>query len=732
MRASFLRKSQSQLTRVIAVAVKNRHISRVERSLRRILARPTLEDAKRSRDARRWARAAGQFERAFAILSWREDLLIQAANCYKELGDFDKAVALYSRVSDAANAAEARFQTGEALRRKGDIPPARAAYRAAGDMGHPLAQGAMLSLDGPRGRFTSLLHSDVEQGRFPRLDVPLTPSTLLERLSAERGDSRRWLGSLDRASHRPATDEGLRWEPHVSFIQVGSLSLEYRGHIEPLLLGVVAIRARIVSERRLVEADVTIAGHIIARETPSLVKRHESGAWLHVVNIWLDCDRILPCRTTLTLTASDQSGHKISEKTVVNITRTPPSFDIPASDAFVRSPVESYDDLTLAVAGQPAQVRSASRTIFAEPVKEVLVMRVDQLGDVSASLPAMKRLRELFPDARLTALVSPALIDIIKSSCLFDDVLGLSLVYDPVSEKRYLDPKEERRIRGLLEEHRFDIAIDLCPADETRPLLKLVDAKYLVGFNPLAWDYIDFGVTVFSRDKVNRIAAISHAAFISTLVEGLGVAMQPSQDVVPRRRDDTLLLEGYKLKRARYVVIHSGARHRINCWPIENYLRLADRIVRELGYRLVFFADEDLSRKTLNAVVSKDDITFAGAMPIDHFDAIIANSRLMIGNDSGPKHLAAARGVDTVSIHIDRLNWREWGQDGQGVIISKRVPCCGCGLNNELMCGKGVICVTSITVDEVFNAVAERLTAEVDVEQGEPVHGDPVDSVVGE
>src|SRR3546814_5987569 len=77
----------------------------------------------------------------------------------------------------------------------------------------------------------------------------------------------------------------------------------------------------------------------------------------------------------------------------------------------------------------------------------------------------------------------------------------------------------------------------------------------------------------------------------------------------------------------------------------------------------------------------------------------------MVGNDSGPKHLAATRGVPTVSVHIDRLNWNEWGQHGTGTILSKRVPCTGCVLNDVQLCGREAVCVRSITVEEVWQAV---------------------------
>jgi ADP-heptose:LPS heptosyltransferase len=89
----------------------------------------------------------------------------------------------------------------------------------------------------------------------------------------------------------------------------------------------------------------------------------------------------------------------------------------------------------------------------------------------------------------------------------------------------------------------------------------------------------------------------------------------------------------------------------------------------------------------------------------DSFDQIISSARVMVGNDSGPKHLSAVRGVPTVSIHVGRLNWNEWGQEGDGVIVAKRIPCSGCGLNDIPLCGREAVCIRSITVEEVYSAV---------------------------
>jgi ADP-heptose:LPS heptosyltransferase len=155
-----------------------------------------------------------------------------------------------------------------------------------------------------------------------------------------------------------------------------------------------------------------------------------------------------------------------------------------------------------------------------------------------------------------------------------------------------------------------------------------------------------------------------------------------------------------------HVVLHLGARHAINRWPTEHFEALCQRLLAETPWQVVLFADAE---SPALAKLAGERVRVFGMVEPALFDAVLSSARAMVGNDSGPKHLAAARGVPVVSIHVDRLNWNEWGQDGSGAIVSKRMPCTGCGLNDIALCGRDAVCVRSITVDEVFGALSAYL-----------------------
>jgi ADP-heptose:LPS heptosyltransferase len=652
------------------------------------VGRPHVQRANAHRDRAEWIEAVVDYRRALDWLPWREDLHIQIGNCLKEYGDYRAAVTAYSKVTAGAQRPEALKQMADTNRRaRADILPYAIADRS------ELVPGA-------------------DDGT-----TPAGPSarTLPDRILIDATEPRRWLGSLGRDDNHPVRVRGNNY-PSIMFDQVGAMALVRGGAREPLLAGTIAIRARIFSLARIESVELWIgegATAIRAAIAPvSFVERKRIPIRLHVANIWIDSATLPPGRHWLSIRAG---SHAPSAGLFVNVAAAVANADaktlaadVSGSDAFLPSPPPGTADLGAWIAGLPAQPRSAARSIFDKPIRSILAMRADQLGDVSASLPAVARLRTLFPDAAITLLVQPGVKAIVEASALAERVETIQLDYSAVTERRTLSTNEEARLRAVLAPEAFDLAIDLCPGDETRPLLLLTGATYLVGFNADRFTFLDFGIGVQSRDKVNRLDRISHAAAVMTLVEALAVAMAPSRPSVPRLAPSRAALDAQRLQAGGYAVLHTGARHPLNRWPLPNFLSVAERLLAETELAVVLFSD-DPATKAHTALRENDRVRILDVIDPDAFDAIVSGARLLVGNDSGPKHLAAVRGVPTISLHVDRLNWSEWGQDGPGTILSKRVPCTGCGLNDIQLCGREAVCVRSIHIDEVMAAIRPLL-----------------------
>jgi ADP-heptose:LPS heptosyltransferase len=617
-----------------------------------------------------------EYRRALDWMPWREDLKIQVGNCLKEFGDYEGAVRAYGSVSSGTELAEARKQAGDAIARGGTgMLPFEVTDRRPSRTGEPLGV------------------------------PPVTARSLPNRLRPEGESSSHWLGTLKIHDRIGVLARRVSYAA-IKLTQIGTLLVERDAVQEPLLVGVVAIRGKVSTLTDLGQVQVWLGeGKDEQRVAIAPLHRMQGGGLSPLkmcsFNVWIDASSLPRGRHWLSVRTEGRVPAAGLFVTIGDIEGAP----LASSDSFVPSPALEGRTLEQAVLEAPAQVRSATRSVLPVPVRSILAIRADQLGDVSASLQALRRLRQLFPLAKLTALVQPGVRAIVESSALVDEVLTLELSYSNESERRHLSESEERRISGLLKPREFDIAIDLSPGDESRPILLLSGATYLAGFNADRHAFLDFGISVKSRDKSNRLANVSHASSVLTLVEALGIAAasDPAPPVRPSG-DGRVFLSPIELSAGRYTVIHTGARHALNCWPLTNYYELVLRLLASTDEPIVFFGGSENDPVLRHARVRRFDL----AAP-ELFDAIISNARLMIGNDSGPKHLAAVRGVPTISIHVNRLNWDEWGQIGRGAIVSKRVPCAGCGLNDIELCAREAACVTSISINDVMGAVSPYL-----------------------
>ena len=483
----------------------------------------------------------------------------------------------------------------------------------------------------------------------------------------------------------------------------------------PILSGVVAVRVLVYATKPLTSATVTLGDDpTVLGQTKPVFMTNYKGIDVWSVNIWFDSKDLPSGAHKLRIHAYAGAKcvarmRRFVEKMPQEILLQKVGEDAALSDAFVPSVLASEKhthDVTDVISNRPVAIHHPRKSIFSYPIKSVLILRTDQLGDVSASMPAMMRIRKMFPDATITVLCQKFVQDFIGSSGIADEFLTIALSYSHVSEARFITPEAEAQVRKALNGRHFDLAIDLCPGEESQPLMLLCDAHYRVGFKPERFSFIDFGIEVTSRDKINSKAIVNHAAHVMMLVQALESAMEQIQPAVLQITNEveSKILQLYNVKHGEYAIVHSGSRHPLCQWPIENFISVARHLTENEGMPVLFFADIELSDHQKKLCADIKNIVFLERIEASSFDTLISHAGVFIGNETGPKHLAAIRGVPVViSVSIPRLNWREWGQNRGGVSITRQVPCAGCSINNINQCGKEAVCLRSIPADEVIS-----------------------------
>ena len=377
--------------------------------------------------------------------------------------------------------------------------------------------------------------------------------------------------------------------------------------------------------------------------------------------------------------------------------------------SLISSKVLQGKDLEQEIVNIPAAIRSSATADITKEIQSIIVLRLDQLGDFVLTVSAFLELKNIFPSARFTVLVSKANEHVAHATGLFDKVIPISFSFIEKTNQRSLNIDTINAVQEIFNNNKYDLAVDLSPMPETRELLKHIPANVKFGFENTNTYMIDVGILIHAKDPVNWRSNVSHAAYPLIIVDSIKRILQPKICHLPLTKQSSKVMSRLELLQHQYIVVHSGARNLLVRWPMENYINLSLKL-SVLGDKIVFFADEPLTPvEKLLLTKDKKILVIDYKLEFNEFDEVIANSKLFIGNDSGPKHLAAMRNTPVVSIHSPRTNWSEWGQIDSGIIISKRFPCAGCAITDEYQCARRLQCVSSISVEEVFSAIIENM-----------------------
>lgn len=684
-----------------------------------------------ARDGQQFREAAVLYEEALRLTPDDAAVHIQRAHMLKEAGDLDGAERHYQAASlltpsdadlalqlghlykTAGNQNEAiiAYQKAAALR-PAWTEPARelAGLKARGWPVAPLADAAAASRKAGvvrrhlmKARRILGFAVEAKADRVPPADPPREP--------VEREDRRHPVSIVPELVPRRRTTKP---EPHREGIvlrHAGRLERRVDG-MTRMLRGVEAMRGFCVTATPLVELQIFLNDAVIVSEPlgAGLPLRSAPGLRKYAFNVWHDFSHVPDGPATLTFVLRDTAGRVRRHREAAQVSAPRREAEFPGSDAVVelrigdpRAPVEQINT-------RPSVVRVSNRRLWAQPPQTILVLRTDQLGDLVCSLPAIYRLRALFPQAKLIGLLTSSNADLASTLTLFDDVVLADFPDDLSERRRTMTVDRQIELRRTLESYSIDCAIDLSDNDVSRPLLLLSGASFLYGFNPDRFPWLSGGVTNTTRDPGNGLECVSTSSKILGLVEVMAVHQAGTDLIQPPLEASRSALEGLGLATHEpYIVLHAGARLAFSRWP--HFAALAALVVARTSYRVVVLSPDEPFILPQAIAGSGRIIVTEMRLPFADLDALLSFAVAVVGNDSGPKHLASLRGTDVVGLHMARHNWSEWGQS-RGVVISRRVPCAGCGIHFEPEeCAKDFACLTQITPDEVFDAVIQLISS---------------------
>jgi ADP-heptose:LPS heptosyltransferase/GT2 family glycosyltransferase len=375
----------------------------------------------------------------------------------------------------------------------------------------------------------------------------------------------------------------------------------------------------------------------------------------------------------------------------------------------------NHDDYSVDV--EPVQVLSAGHPLFrSEDVGRILVVKLDHLGDFITGVPALSRLHEHFPDAELYLLASPGNSALAKAFVPWiKEVIPFEFFYARSGlGQRRLTEADLQALQRRLAPYRFDVAIDLRKALDTREVLRFTGARWLAGYDcDGRFPWLDIGLEWEGDGRL--IPKRSHiGADLSRLVDAIVLATTRQRRVLPApSRTDQDHASGNAADGRLLVCVHPGVGSETRQWPAAHFAKLIDLLVanHEVAIALIGGPEEaEVAAEVLARVKSKDAVkSLVGATRLSDLPALLASAALFVGNNSGPKHIAAGLGVPTVGIHSGVVDAREWGPIGpNAVAVRREMSCSPCYLAEAERCPRALACLTDLRPGEVYE-VCRRL-----------------------
>jgi ADP-heptose:LPS heptosyltransferase len=355
---------------------------------------------------------------------------------------------------------------------------------------------------------------------------------------------------------------------------------------------------------------------------------------------------------------------------------------------------------------EPVELIFPARPIAAAAaVRKILAIKLDQMGDFITSLPALRRIKAIFPAAELTVLASPSSCELAGLEPAIDRTLPFAF-FHPRSALglNEIEPAALADLSSRLQDEHFDLAIDLRCHAETRPILKDCGATWRAGFDA-AFDYPWLDVVAMAEPDLQTGAKRTRMAdTLLDLVEKLGVAFSPYPESAARPP----AAPGARPR----VCIHPGAGNAIRLWPAAYYADLTARLIEECACDVILIGSADETSIGADIIGGAAGvISHIGLTEPQELAAIISGCALFIGNNSGPHHLAASLGVPTISIHSGVVDAQEWAASSRNsVALRRRTSCSPCYLNDASDCPRGLACLLGILPGEVIDLAKRFLS----------------------
>jgi lipopolysaccharide heptosyltransferase I len=336
---------------------------------------------------------------------------------------------------------------------------------------------------------------------------------------------------------------------------------------------------------------------------------------------------------------------------------------------------------------------------------KILILKPSSLGDVVQALPVLRSIKQHLPASEVYWWIDSNLASLLEGD---PDLAGL-VRFD---RRRWAAPRHWGDLWQSIQWARaqtFDWVIDLQSLARSGAFAWLANGQLTVGLDDPREGARGFYDLVARRPSYNTHAVDWYLEVLPLL----GVPFSQTRPWMAQRAEVAAALkEKWPVSRGNWVSLQPGARWLNKRWPAEHFAELVRKLSAsdpDLNFAVLGGADEAPLGRAITGVAPPRCLDLTGKLSLPEMVEWIRFSRLLITNDTGPMHVAAALAKPIVALFGPTEPTRTGPYGQLEHVLQTRLPCLPC-MKPRCSYFKPFECLRAISPETVSQAVVQRLS----------------------
>lgn len=340
------------------------------------------------------------------------------------------------------------------------------------------------------------------------------------------------------------------------------------------------------------------------------------------------------------------------------------------------------------------------KVIDKEKINNILIVKLDHIGDLILSIPSIANLRSYFPKAQITLIVNPLCQDIARLIPYVDDIFCYNArFFDRSGRKRMFDLANGMHFVRNMRQRNYDLIFELRGSFVSLIFALVSRSKYR----------LDRATNLFYR-KLSKQKAKHETEIALDILKNAGIPVSLTNYSLRLPEDETRNIDSL-LGQGMYIVIHPGGPMLLKRWSKDNYVKIIKFLLDKYPVQILLVGgkvEHDLNQLIISLTNDQRVINLSGKVTLSQLAVVMKKASLFIGNDSGPMHIAAICGTKVIGL-FGPTDPERFGPYGTKCIaLRKETNCPPCA---KAICKiSNYRCIDKISVEDVRKLIEQDLS----------------------